>query len=72
MLVLTRKANEAICIGDEIRVTIVEVRGNKVRLGIEAPAEIFVRRAELPPREMFEFDAVSLPERLRPVGCGAP
>lgn len=47
MLVLTRKAGEAICIGDDIEVRIVAVRGQKVRLAIEAPRDVSVRRSEL-------------------------
>ena len=49
MLVLTRKENESICIGDDIVITIVDMRkdGNKVRLGIEAPPQIAVDRKEI-------------------------
>lgn len=47
MLVLTRKSNESVKLGDEITVTIIEVKGNSVRLGIEAPADIRVFRKEL-------------------------
>lgn len=47
MLVLTRKASEQILIGDDIKITLVRVRGNSVRLGIEAPREVRVVRGEL-------------------------
>jgi len=47
MLVLSRKTNEVICIGDDIYVTVVEVRGDKVRLGIDAPPNIPVDRKEV-------------------------
>jgi carbon storage regulator len=47
MLVLTRKSMQHIQIGDDIVVTVVEVRGHKVRLGIDAPKEIPIRRSEL-------------------------
>ncbi len=47
MLVLSRDFDESIMIGDDIKVTVVEVRGNKVRLGIEAPKEIPVHRQEV-------------------------
>lgn len=47
MLVLTRAVNEAIMIGDEIEITIVDVRGDKVRLGIRAPSHVPVHRKEV-------------------------
>jgi carbon storage regulator len=47
MLVLSRKRDERIVIGDNIVITIVDVRGDKVRLGIEAPPEIPVHRQEI-------------------------
>ncbi len=47
MLVLSRQRDESIMIGDNIVVTIVDIRGDKVRLGIEAPTEIPVHRQEV-------------------------
>ncbi len=47
MLVLSRKKNESIVIDDTIIITVVEIRGDKVRLGIEAPKEIPVHRSEV-------------------------
>ena len=47
MLVLSRQRDETIMIGDEVEVTIVDVRGDKVRLGITAPARIAVHRKEV-------------------------
>ena len=47
MLVLSRKKNESIVINDNITIVVVEVRGDKVRLGIEAPKEIPVHRKEI-------------------------
>ena len=47
MLVLSRKKNESIVIRDDIVVTVVEVRGEKVRLGIDAPREVTVHRREI-------------------------
>lgn len=47
MLVLSRKVNERILIGENVVVTIVRVHGNVVRLGIEAPAAVRVLRSEL-------------------------
>ena len=47
MLVLTRKIDEAIMIGDSIRIMIVDIRGDKVRIGIEAPTDTPVHRQEV-------------------------
>ena len=47
MLVLSRQRDESIIIGDDIEITIVDVRGEKVRLGINAPAHIPVHRKEV-------------------------
>jgi len=47
MLVLARKTGEAIFIGDNICLTLVEIRGDKVRLGITAPKEVIVDRQEV-------------------------
>jgi carbon storage regulator len=47
MLVLTRKKNESIVIGDGIKVTVIDIRGEKIRLGIEAPSTIPVHRQEV-------------------------
>ncbi len=47
MLVLSRGRDESIVIGDNVIVTIVDIRGDKVRLGIEAPGEIPVHRQEV-------------------------
>jgi carbon storage regulator len=47
MLVLSRKKNESIVIDDTIIITVVEIRGDKVRLGIQAPKEVPVHRSEV-------------------------
>ncbi|MDX2115935.1 MAG: carbon storage regulator CsrA [Planctomycetota bacterium] len=47
MLVLSRQRDETIMIGDEVEITVVDVRGDKVRLGITAPARIAVHRKEV-------------------------
>ncbi len=47
MLVLSRKKNESIVIRDDIRVMVIEIRGDKVRLGIEAPQDVPVHRSEV-------------------------
>ncbi|MDG1896136.1 MAG: carbon storage regulator CsrA [Fuerstiella sp.] len=47
MLVLSRKKSESIVISDDVVITVIEVRGDKVRLGIKAPREIPVHRKEV-------------------------
>ena len=47
MLVLTRKIDESIIIGDDIKITLVDIRGDQVKIGIEAPREISVHREEV-------------------------
>jgi len=47
MLVLTRRINESIVINDDVSVLVVEVRGDRVRLGIEAPKNVTVHRKEV-------------------------
>lgn len=47
MLVLSRQLDQTIIIGDSIRITIVEVRGDKVRIGIDAPKDVTVHRQEI-------------------------
>lgn len=47
MLVLTRKSGEAIQIGDDVTVEVLEMRGGRVRLGITAPAKVGVHRSEI-------------------------
>lgn len=47
MLVLSRKKNESIVIDDDVIITVVEIRGDKVRLGIQAPRDVPVHRQEV-------------------------
>ena len=47
MLILTRKANETLTVGDDVTVTILGVKGNQVRIGVNAPKEISVHREEV-------------------------
>ena len=47
MLILTRKAGEAITIGDQIKITVLEVTGNHIKLGFEAPADYRIYREEI-------------------------
>ncbi|MEM9941695.1 MAG: carbon storage regulator [Planctomycetota bacterium] len=57
MLVLSRKLNQEILIGDNIRISVLKIKGNTVRLGIEAPREVHVVRGELEPKpQNLEID----------------
>ncbi len=47
MLVLSRKAGESVVVGDDITLTVLEIRGDVVRVGISAPRSVVVQRAEL-------------------------
>jgi carbon storage regulator len=57
MLVLSRKKNESIVINNDITIVVVEIRGDKVRLGVEAPKEVPVHRREV-------YDAIKRNEQL--------
>jgi len=56
MLVLSRKKNESIIINNDITIVVVEIRGDKVRLGVEAPKEVPVHRREV-------YDAIKRSEQ---------
>lgn len=47
MLVLTRRLNQSIKIGDDVEITVIEVKGDQVRLGIQAPRDLAVHRKEV-------------------------
>lgn len=51
MLILSRKPGEQLILGENIVVTVAEVRGNRVKIGIDAPKETKVRRAEIEPHD---------------------
>ena len=57
MLVLTRKMQERIHIGDNITITLVRIQGNTVRIGIEAPGDVRVVRGEVAVRDQLELAA---------------
>jgi len=57
MLILSRKINEKIMIGDDISVSIIEIRGDQVRLGVDAPKSIKVYRQEV-------FDAIKAENKV--------
>ncbi len=65
MLVLTRKVDETIMIGEDVELTVIRIRGNSVRLGISAPNEIRVTRGELdrkPPQRQAAESSAAEPE----------
>ena len=57
MLVLSRRENEQICLGDSIRVTVVRLSGDRVRIGIEAPSDVPILREELGEKPASEISA---------------
>ncbi|EDL57595.1 carbon storage regulator CsrA [Gimesia maris] len=65
MLVLSRKKNEKIVIDENIVITIVEIRGDKVRLGIEAPREVPIHRSEV--YDAIQNEQNSVPEEPKSV-----
>jgi carbon storage regulator len=84
MLVLTRKSNQSIMIGDEIEVSVLSVMGEKVRIGIQAPQKVPVFRKEIyleihreaagvapVPADATATAAVEVDESLRELGEGA-
>jgi carbon storage regulator len=74
MLVLSRQRDETIMIGDDIEVTVVDIRGDKVRLGINAPKQISVHRKEVYDAIRRENRAAAQvkPEDLSGIGKPAP
>lgn len=58
MLILTRYLGEALVIGDDVYITVLDVKGNQARLGIEAPKEITVHRLEIYKRIQNEKEEV--------------
>ena len=62
MLVLSRKLNESIKIGQEIEIVVLEVRGDRVKLGFVAPAEVPIHRREV-------YDQINSPPALEHAEC---
>ena len=66
MLILTRRLGETLTIGDDITVTVLDVRGAQVRLGIDAPPEVPVHREEIYQKIQREKEAGIQPQQAQP------
>jgi len=66
MLILSRRSGESLMVGDEVTVTVLQVKGNQVRLGFAAPANIRVHREEIYQRMLAGRLDKTLPSRLTP------
>ncbi len=74
MLILTRRVGETLMIGDEVTVTVLGVKGNQVRIGINAPKDVAVHREEIYMRIKRENEAGTGPAdtQAAPEAVGAP
>lgn len=64
MLILTRRVGETLMVGDEVTVTVLGVKGNQVRLGVNAPRDVAVHREEIYQRIQIEQPTSPLEEDL--------
>ena len=65
MLILTRRVGEKIVIGENVTVTVLSVKGNQVRIGIDAPRDVMVNREEIYKRILKEKQALNGDDRVR-------
>lgn len=72
MLILTRRVGETIVIGDDIIVTVLGIKGNQVRIGINAPKDVSVHREEIYQRIQQEKNTTNKPEEAAPAPAPAP
>ena len=72
MLVLSRQRDESIMIGDDVVITIVDIRGDKVRIGIDAPTRIPVHRQEVYEAIQRENEMKQLADRAKTDGTAVP
>ena len=69
MLILTRRIGESVMIGDDVSITVLRVKGNQVRLGVNAPRTVSVQREEIFERIKSEDPASeAAPPRIAPTG----
>lgn len=71
MLILTRRVGETIVIGDDVIVTVLGIKGNQVRIGINAPKDVSVHREEIYQRIQQEKNTTPKPEEAAPVVVAA-
>ncbi|EPG65298.1 carbon storage regulator CsrA [Leptospira wolffii] len=69
MLVLARRTNESIIIGDDIEIVIVDIKGDQVKIGVKAPKEVSVHRAEVY-REIQAENKKAAGTKIRPEDLG--
>lgn len=72
MLVLSRKVGERILLGDQIVVTVLAIHGNRIRIGIEAPDSVRIRRSELQSFQTVEPTRTADLAPLASLGCDTP
>lgn len=72
MLILTRRAGETLMIGNKVAVTVLGVKGNQVRIGVNAPKDVAVHREEIFDRIQLEQDKTNQAKQDRPEATTLP